>query len=88
MNKVVDYFKNRLRERSTWIGIIMVLTASGIPINPALQQAIIFLGMALAGAPEDRIVRKKQEQATETKIKEVVDADRKKSVNDLLDSDK
>ena len=101
MSKILDYAVNRLKERSTWVGILMVITALGVNINPALQQAIIFLGMALAGAPDDKIGKPfvKKEADPEPPldevivhkpvktIKEKVDEDSKKSVNDLLDSD-
>ena len=44
-----DYFLARLREPSTWRGIIFVLSALGVAIRPDLAEAIITLGVALAG---------------------------------------
>lgn len=44
-----DFILARLREASTWRGIIMVLTAAGIPIAPAMAETIIAVGMALVG---------------------------------------
>jgi hypothetical protein len=44
-----NYLLNRLREASTWRGVIMLATAIGVPIAPALAEAIIAAGLALAG---------------------------------------
>lgn len=47
MNK--QYVLDRLKEPSTWRGIILILTACGVPIAPALADQIIAVGMATAG---------------------------------------
>ncbi len=39
----------RLKERSTWLGLIGVLSAVGITLEPAMREAIITMGVALAG---------------------------------------
>lgn len=44
-----NYLLSRLREASTWRGIIMLATAIGIPIAPALADLIITFGLSLAG---------------------------------------
>ncbi len=44
-----EYIRERLKEASTWRGIIMLLTAAGVPIAPAMADVIISIGMALAG---------------------------------------
>ena len=44
-----QYILERLKEPSTWRGIIMLLTAAGIPIAPEMQKVIISAGLALAG---------------------------------------
>lgn len=44
-----DYIKARLKEPSTWRGIILILTAAGVPIAPQMGEAIICIGLALAG---------------------------------------
>lgn len=44
-----DYLLERLREPSTWRGIIMLLTAVGVPVAPAMADAIISVGLAVAG---------------------------------------
>jgi len=46
---VKDYIKERLKEPSTWRGIILLLTAAGVPIAPAMAEQIIAVGMAAAG---------------------------------------
>ena len=45
-----DYLVNRAKEASTWRGIILLLTAVGVPIAPAMADAIVSVGLALAGA--------------------------------------
>lgn len=54
-----EYMLERLKEPSTWRGIILLLTAAGVPIAPAMGEAIICVGLALAGgvgivAPDKR----------------------------------
>lgn len=44
-----SYILSRAKEPSTWRGIILVLTALGVPIAPALADAIIPVGIAVAG---------------------------------------
>jgi len=44
-----EYMLERLKEPSTWRGIILLLTAAGVPIAPAMGEAIICVGLALAG---------------------------------------
>lgn len=48
--KVVDWISDRLEERSTWVGIISILTGAGIAVAPAWQEAIISVGCAVGGA--------------------------------------
>lgn len=43
------YIINRLKEASTWRGIVLVLTAAGIPLAPLQAEAVIALGLAAAG---------------------------------------
>ena len=55
----MNYMIERLREPSTWRGIVMLLTSFGLVLNPEQQNAIIAAGTALAGvigvfAPEKR----------------------------------
>lgn len=43
------FLAERLREPSTWRGLVWALTASGIALKPEQVDAIIAVGMALAG---------------------------------------
>ncbi len=43
------YLLARAKEPSTWRGAILFLTAIGVPIAPALSEAIIAAGIGLAG---------------------------------------
>lgn len=44
-----SYVLARLKEPSTWRGVVMMLTALGVPIAPGMADAIIAVGLALAG---------------------------------------
>ena len=44
------YVVNRAKEASTWRGAIMMLTALGLNISPEMADAIIGVGIAVAGA--------------------------------------
>lgn len=44
-----SYILERAKEPSTWRGIILFLTAIGVPIAPALADSIITAGLGLAG---------------------------------------
>jgi hypothetical protein len=44
-----DYFLARAKEPSTWRGAILFLTAIGVPIAPAMTEAIVTAGLGLAG---------------------------------------
>lgn len=43
------YIAERLKEPSTWRGVILLLTALGVPIAPAVADVIISVGLAVAG---------------------------------------
>ncbi len=45
----MSWLLQRLREPSTWRGLIWLLTALGISIRPELWEQITAVGMALAG---------------------------------------
>jgi len=45
----VDYLLSRLREPSTWRGLIMVLMGFGVNISPELSDAIIAAGASAVG---------------------------------------
>jgi hypothetical protein len=44
------YVVNRAKEASTWRGVVMLLTAVGLKITPEMADAIISVGIAVAGA--------------------------------------
>ena len=44
-----DYLLDRMKEPSSWRGVIYLLTAAGVPLAPALADSIIAVGLALAG---------------------------------------
>lgn len=44
-----NYFLERAKEPSTWRGAILFLTAIGVPIAPAMTEAIVTAGLGLAG---------------------------------------
>lgn len=45
--KTMKWLKHRLRERTTWQGIIAVLTGVGMSLSPDQKEAIISAGMAV-----------------------------------------
>lgn len=49
MNKIISYVVERAKERSTWLGLISLVTALGLALNAAQQDAVIAAGMAAAG---------------------------------------
>jgi hypothetical protein len=49
MTKLVSFMVARLRERSTWIGMISLATALGLVLSEAQQEAIVAAGSAVAG---------------------------------------
>ena len=44
-----QYILERAKEPSTWRGLVLVLTAAGVPLAPGMSEAIISIGLALAG---------------------------------------
>jgi hypothetical protein len=44
-----NYLLARLAESSTWRGLVMLITALGVKVEPAQMNAIIAAGMAAAG---------------------------------------
>jgi len=43
------FILNRLKEASTWRGLILMITAAGVAVSDTQQVAIIAAGIALAG---------------------------------------
>ncbi len=44
------YLSERLKEASTWRGIIALLTSFGVAISPEQAEALVAFGLALIGA--------------------------------------
>lgn len=44
-----NYILNRLREPSTWRGLILIATAAGATVTPQMAEAIVTAGIGLAG---------------------------------------
>lgn len=51
-NTNMNWIKNRLSEKSTWRGIVAVLSAIGVSISPSQTKAIITAGVTLVGIIE------------------------------------
>jgi hypothetical protein len=47
--KIVEIILQRLSENSTWRGLILVVTALGLKLEPALQEQILVAGLGLVG---------------------------------------
>jgi hypothetical protein len=44
-----QYVLDRAKEASTWRGVILILTAVGVPVAPAMADSIVAAGLAIAG---------------------------------------
>jgi nickel-dependent lactate racemase len=47
---MLNFLVDRLKERSTWLGIITIITAAGIHVTPEQAEAVAVAGAAIAGA--------------------------------------
>jgi hypothetical protein len=45
----MNYLLERLKEPSTWRGLLALATALGVKLHPELQEAILSTGLALIG---------------------------------------
>ena len=45
----MKYILDRLKEPSSWRGLVMIATAFGVSVNPELIEVIIAAGTGLAG---------------------------------------
>lgn len=50
MARIVGFLVARGRERSSWLGVVALATAGGVQMNPEQAEALVALGVALAGA--------------------------------------
>lgn len=46
---VIRFVVDRAKERSTWVGLIGFLSAAGVALSPDQAEAIVTLGIAVAG---------------------------------------
>lgn len=46
----MQYFLDRLKERSTWIGLISLVGVVGVTLNPEQTEAIVTAGVGLVSA--------------------------------------
>ncbi len=49
MKNILNYLLTRLKERSTWLGMISLVAAMGVSLSPDQSQAIVTAGVGLAG---------------------------------------
>jgi len=49
MNTLIAFIASRLVERSTWLGLITLLTAAGLAISPAHADTIATVAASVAG---------------------------------------
>jgi hypothetical protein len=81
----VNWIINRLREASTWRGLVWLLTVSGVALRPDQIEAIVLAGMALAGLigvfVRDEI-RSPETRTRETDISEINLVGRSESVQE------
>ncbi len=45
----MNYLLERLKEPSTWRGLLALATALGVKLHPEMQEAILSTGLALIG---------------------------------------
>lgn len=55
----MDYLMERLKEKSTWRGLVALATAFGVTVSPELAEAIVALGLGLIGVIN--VTRKEKE---------------------------
>jgi hypothetical protein len=48
--KIIDFFKDRSTEPSTWRGIVLIITALGVQLTPEQADAVVAIGLAVAGS--------------------------------------
>jgi hypothetical protein len=49
MKKLLKFVVARLSEASTYKGIFLILTATGVVLKPELQAAIVSVGLSITG---------------------------------------
>ena len=101
MSNVVNYLVEKLKEPSTWKGIIWIITAFGLVMSQEEKEAIAAFGMTLAGligvfaekgnshTDEEiaTIAKETHEKAIDKIIKEKKNAKKKKPTDSSGDAD-
>lgn len=64
---MLDKILAKLKEASTWRGIIMLLGLAGVTLSPELTEAIVYTGLAAMGLVE--VVRKEHPAKVEEEKK-------------------
>ncbi len=86
----MNWVINRLREASTWRGLVWLLTVSGVALRPDQVEAIVLAGMAIAGLLgvflQDK-ARDPNERTRKTDIPEIELVGRSESTDASRDSD-
>jgi hypothetical protein len=49
MNRLCAFLLARIQEPSTWRGLVLVATAAGVALSPEQQDAIVSIGLGIAG---------------------------------------
>jgi hypothetical protein len=50
MKALINFVISRMKERSTWLGLVGLMASVGITVGPEFQEAIITVGVAVASA--------------------------------------
>ena len=61
----VTYLLRRLKEHSTWYGIVLIATSFGLDLSGPQQQAIMYFGLAMSAAPDVNLVKALKKQPTQ-----------------------
>lgn len=101
MEKLLIFVQSRLKEPSTWYGIMLISASFGMEISPEKQTAIIYFGMAMAGAPDVNLANvlkgifgknavvetPKADPVTPVTVKETKTKAKENPISDILDDD-
>ena len=81
-----DYILDRLKEASTWKGIVWFATSFGLVLSPDQQEAIASFGMTLIGLIS--VFIEKGNTKTDEEIVEIVQEQHQKTVKKMLSQPK
>ena len=49
MDMILAFVVSRMKERSTWLGLVGILSSFGVALQPEYVEAIASIGVALSG---------------------------------------